>query len=213
MPSNTGLSRAGSALARRRPPPPALDDPSAVRAHLTRIVRNYEIRDLVVPILANIFILAVLFWAWGVAKYWSAVGDYFLVPCIISAFGLVVGQIALAAWWFNRHRWGGRVTVAEEDATVTRADLVVVSMSKKGAPVPLGPPSRVRVGARLPNGETLTWTVQAAAWRDGTGIGRSVGPVALLGVPTPGRWLLGIDSAGEVLWPTTPVTPLAATPA
>lgn len=202
-------SRGGSALARRRPAPPPLDDASAIRGHLIRSVRNYEIRDLAVPAAANAFILAVLFWAWGVAKTWSPIGDYFLVPCLISAFGLLVGQVTLAGWWFNRHRWGGRVTVAEEDATVTRADLVVVSVTKKGAPIPLGPPSRVRVGARLPTGETIAWTVQAAAWRDGTGIGRSVGPVALLGVPIPGRWLLGIDSSGEILWPTTPVSQLA----
>ncbi len=204
-------ARLGSVLARGASAP-ALDDVPAVRAHLTAAVRRYEIRDLAVPVAANIFVLAVLFWAWGVAKTWSAVGGYFLVPCIISAFGLVVAQVVLGAWWFNRHRWGGRVTVAEEDATVTHADVVVVSLSRKGAPVPIGPPSLVRVGARLPDGATLAWTVQAAAWRDGAGIGRSVGRVALLGVPAPGRWLLGIDSNGEILWPTTPVAPLAPAP-
>lgn len=199
-----------STRARSRTTAPALDNSAAVRAHLVRAVRNYEVRDLAIPVAANFFILAVLFWAWGVAKYWSSVGDYYLVPCIISAFGLVVGQVMLAGWWFNRHRWGGRVTVFEEDALVTNATMVVVSVQRKGAPVPLGPPSLVRVGARLPDGETLTWTVSAAAWRDGVGAANSGGKVALLGVPAPGRWLLGIDAAGEVLWPTTPAAALVS---
>lgn len=197
-----------SAMARSRIPAPALHDASAVRSHLVKAVHNYEIRDLVVPIMANIFIVAVLFWAWGVAKSWSSVGDYYLLPCIISAVGLALGQVALAGWWFNRHRWGGRVTVVEEDAVVTRATMVVVSLGRKGSPIPLGRPSLVRVGARLPDGETLAWTVQAAAWRDGVGAANSGTKVALLGVPAPGRWLLGIDAAGEILWPTSPAATL-----
>lgn len=208
----TGSARGRFVRIARPGSPPSLEDRDAVRAHLARSVRNYEIRDLAVPIVANAFVLGWLFWAWGVTYHWSSVGDSFLVPCIVSAVGLVVAQVALGAWWFNRHRWGARVVVAEEDAVVTRADMVVVSVHRKGAPVRLGPPSLVRVGARLPGGETLAWTVQAAAWRDGVGAARSVGPVALLGAPVPGRWLLGIDANGEILWPTTPAAQLVATP-
>lgn len=197
-----------SAMARSRTPAPPLDDPAAVRAHLVRAVRNYEIRDLALPLAANIFIFGMLIWGFGVAKYWFSVGDYYLFPCIISAIGLGGGQVILAGWWFNRHRWGGRVTVAEEDAVMTQATMVVVSVQRKGAPVPLGPPSLVRVGARLPDGETLAWTVQAAAWRDGVGAANSGGRVALLGVPAPGRWLLGLDASGEILWPTSPAAAL-----
>lgn len=201
-----------AAMARARATPPPLEDPTAVRAHLERCVRNYEIRDLAVPIVANAFVLGWLFWAWGVTYHWSSLGDHFLVPCVISAIGLLAAQVALGAWWFNRHRWGGRVVVVEEDAVVTHADVVVVSVHRKGAPVRLGPPSLVRVGARLPGGETLAWTVQAGAWRDGVGAARSVGRVALLGAPGAGRWLLGIDASGEILWPTTPTAPLLPAP-
>lgn len=185
-------------------PAPDLDDPVAVRARLTQAVRNVEILDLAVPILANAWALAILFFAWGWAKdVWSA-GGYYLLPSLISVIGLGITTVAMGAWFPNRHRWAGRVLVAEEDAVLTTAQVAWTRLRRRGAPVPIGPPSRVLVGAYFPDGWVLAWEVQAHTFRAGVATGRTGQRVALLGTPTEGHWLLGLAESGEVLWPTSP---------
>ncbi|MGH9064147.1 MAG: hypothetical protein ACRD0L_09310 [Acidimicrobiales bacterium] len=188
--------------------PPDLTDPAAVRAYLERSVLRFEIRDLAVPIVASAWSLAILFWAWGVAKSWASIGDYFLVPCLISAAGLGVAQAALGAWFFNRHRWKGRAVVGEEDAVVARAEVFSAQVARRGAPVPGGPPAVVRVGARFADGRVLAWNVQALPWRGGVGAGQADRTIATLGAVAHGRWLLAVDRDGEVLWPTEPAAVL-----
>ncbi|HZD64621.1 MAG TPA: hypothetical protein VE152_00825 [Acidimicrobiales bacterium] len=185
-------------------PAPDLDDDQAVRARLSQAVRNFEIIDLAVPMVANAWVLAILFLAWGWAKdVWSA-GDYFLLPSLISLIGLALAQVAMGAWWFNRHKWNGRVLVAEEDAVVTQGRVAWTRTRRTGAPVPLGPPYKVLVGVVLGDERVLAFEVQAHLFRGGVATGRTGQRVALLGVAAEGTWLLGIDESGEILWPTSP---------
>src|SRR5579875_28248 len=189
---------------RLTPPAPDLTDSEAVRARLKEAVLHFEILDLAVPIVATAWILGILFMSWGWEKFvWSA-GDYYLLPSLTSLIGLAIAQVALAGWWFNRHRWSGRALIATHDAVVTQARVAWVRVRKGGAPVPIGPPSKVLVGAVLPDRRVLAWEVQAHLFRNGVAAGRTGQRVALLGVPSEGRWLLGITDSGEVLWPTGP---------
>lgn len=185
-------------------PAPDLDDRAAVRARLEQAVRNFEILDLAVPILANAWVIGILFMSWGWEKdVWSA-GSYFLLPSLTSLIGLGIAQVAMGGWWFNRHKWGGRVLVADEAAVITPGRVAWTRVRKAGAPVPIGPPSKVLVGVQLPDNRVLAWEVQAHPFRNGVAAGRTGQRVALMGVPREGCWQLAVDESGEVLWPTGP---------
>ncbi|MGH9066038.1 MAG: hypothetical protein ACRD0J_00715 [Acidimicrobiales bacterium] len=185
----------------------------AVRLRLRRAVYAAEARDLAVPFAVGIWSTFILFLAWGFAKdIWSA-GDYFLAPCLISAVGLVAGQIPMGPWWFNRHKAKARVLTADPPEDMSYANISRARVDRAGLPVPGGPPSLVTVEASFPDGRNLVWQVQVRAQKD-AGIGAGVPanePVALLGTPAPGNWLLGLAAGGDILWPTTGVTEMART--
>jgi hypothetical protein len=189
--------------------PVDLDDAEAVRSRLVRAVRNYEIRDTVLPVIGMLLGAIALFVAWGVFKHsWSA-GDYFLLPCLISAVGLGVAGAFFGPSLFDHHPKMARAIVVEPDATVTRARITRVEPLRAGLPAPGGPPAVVRLEARFPNGELLRWRAQAPARPTGIGGGRSDQGLAVLGVPAPGRWLLALSGNGDVIWA---LEPAAASP-
>jgi hypothetical protein len=193
-----------------------LDDDASVRRYLETAVRNFEIVDLAVPVLVSVLVLVVLVVAWGVAKTASSVGDYFLVPSVISVAGLAAGGAALGPWWFHRRTRGARFVIVEPDAVVERAELTWSKVLRPGLAVPGGAPSIVRVAARLADGRLLAWTVQAPPQRapGRRGLRAAVRPlplplperrpVALLGAPEDGRFLLAVEPDGTVLWPVSP---------
>lgn len=190
-------------------PPVDLDDSAAVRSRLERAVRNYEIRDTVLPVVGGLLGVIVLFVAWGVFKHsWSA-GDYFLLPCLISVIGLGVAGAFTGPSLFDHHPKLARAIVVEPDAVVTRARVTRVESLRPGLPMPGGPPAVVRIEARFPDGEVLAWRAQAPARSSGIGGGRTDQGLAVLGVPAEGRWLLGLSGDGDVIWALEP----AAAPA
>jgi hypothetical protein len=183
-----------------------LDDSAAVRSRLERAVRNYEIRDTVLPVVGGALGMIVLFVAWGVFKRsWSA-GDYFLLPSLISVIGLGAAGAFTGPSLFDHHPKGARAVVVEPDATVTRARVTKVEPVRPGLPMPGGPPAVVRLHARFPDGEVLGWRAQAPARQTGIGGGRSDHGLAVLGVPESGRWLLGLSGNGDVIWALDPAT-------
>lgn len=183
-----------------------LDDVEEVRSRLTRAVRNYEIRDTVLPVVGGALGFIVLLVAWGVFKdSWSA-GAYFLLPSLISAAGLAAAGAFFGPSLFDHHPKLARAVVVEPDAVVTRARVSRVEMLRPGLAVPGGPPAVVRIEARFPQGELLTWRAQAPARPGGIGAGRADQGLAVLGVPTQGRWLLSLAGDGDVIWALEPAT-------
>lgn len=188
--------------------PVDLDDAEAVRRRLEGAVRSYEIRDTVLPVLGGFLAIIVLFVAWGVAKdAWSA-GAYFLLPSILSVLGLGAAGALTGPSLFDHHPKLARAVVVEPDAVVTRVRVTRVEPLRTGLPMPGGPPAVVRIEARFPDGQLLAWRAQAPARTTGLGGGRIDQGLAVLGVPAPGRWLLGLSGDGDVIWALDP----AATP-
>jgi hypothetical protein len=192
-----------TAMARRRTAeqaPVDLDDTEAVRDRLVRAVRTYEVRDTVLPVLGGAIGFIVLLVAWGVFKHSWSVGAYFLLPCLISAAGLLAAGAFFGPSMFDHHPKLARAVIVEPDATITRVRLSRVEVLRPGLPVPGGPPAVVRLEVRFPEGDLLSWRAQAPARPSGIGSGRSDHGLALLGAPVEGRFLLGLSDDGDVIW-------------
>lgn len=184
--------------------PVDLDDAEAVRRRLVAAVRSYEIRDTALPVIGGFLAIALLFVAWGVFKHsWSA-GSYFLLPSLISVVGLGAAGALTGPSLFDHHPKMARAIVVEPDAVVTRARITRVEPLRPGLPMPGGPPAVVRIEARFPDGELLTWRAQAPARPSGIGGRRTDRGLAVLGVPAEGRWLLGLSDDGDVIWALDP---------
>ncbi|MGH9102209.1 MAG: hypothetical protein ACRDYD_04385 [Acidimicrobiales bacterium] len=188
-----------------------LSDPAAVRTRLHRAVFLHTLMDLGVPLAAGGFVVVVLIVAWAVVKHAVPWGSYFAVPIIISVVGMGMGGAMMGPWWLNRHPRKGGDVVAEPDATVSAARVERVDLVRPGLLLPGGPPSLVGLVVTLGDGRHLAWSAQVRPRHEGLGAGQAHHAMAVLGNPQPGRWLLGIEASGGVVWPMTPAVATSPT--